>query len=101
MTERKARTGARFASEKQVLRCAQNDSQKSNGKDKSNGNSNSNSKGRSRFPSGMTTRKAKARAKMHGSLHYSLLLIQGRLHLHTHGFHQGFAGLKGLRVERG
>jgi hypothetical protein len=28
MTERKARTGARFAREKQVLRCAQNDNSK-------------------------------------------------------------------------
>jgi ribosomal protein L19E len=33
----KARTGARYASEKQVLRCAQNDNQISKGK--SNGNS--------------------------------------------------------------
>ena len=36
MTERKARTDARFAREKQVLRCAQNDNQKSNGNCKSN-----------------------------------------------------------------
>jgi hypothetical protein len=28
MTERKARTGARYAREKQVLRCAQNDNSK-------------------------------------------------------------------------
>jgi hypothetical protein len=40
------RTGARYAREKQVLRCAQNDNQKSksndNDKGKSNGNGNSN-----------------------------------------------------------
>jgi hypothetical protein len=34
-----ARTGARFAREKQVPRCARNDSQKSKSKSKSNGKS--------------------------------------------------------------
>jgi hypothetical protein len=37
MTERKARTGARYAREKQVLRCAQNDNQKGKGNCKSSG----------------------------------------------------------------
>jgi hypothetical protein len=37
MTERTARTGARFAREKQVPRCARNDSQKSKSKSKSKG----------------------------------------------------------------
>jgi hypothetical protein len=37
MTERKARTGARFAREKQVLRCAQNDNQKVKGKSNGSG----------------------------------------------------------------
>jgi hypothetical protein len=49
MRREKAGTGARYASEKRVLRCAQNDNQKG--------------KCRSRFPSGMTERKAKAKAK--------------------------------------
>jgi hypothetical protein len=35
MTERKARTGARCAREKQVPRCARNDNQKGKGKGKS------------------------------------------------------------------
>ena len=37
MTERTARTGARYAREKQVLRCAQNDNQNGNGNGKCKG----------------------------------------------------------------
>jgi hypothetical protein len=48
-----ARTGARYAREKQVPRCARDDSQKSKRKRKNN----------SRFPAGMTERKAKATTK--------------------------------------
>ena len=55
MTERKARTGARYAREKQVLRCAQNDNSKGNGngngKGKSKGKSKSKSKGKSKSKS--------------------------------------------------
>jgi hypothetical protein len=54
MTERKARTGARFAREKQVLRCAQNDNQKGKGKGKGKGKSNS--KGKSQCRDLSTTR---------------------------------------------
>jgi hypothetical protein len=47
MTEREARTGARFAREKQVLRCAQNDNQKGKGKGKGKGKSKGKSKSKS------------------------------------------------------
>jgi hypothetical protein len=53
MTEREARTGARFAREKQVLRCAQNDNK--------NSNSNSNSKSKA-------TATARARARSKGAV---------------------------------
>ena len=46
MTEREARTGARYAREKQVLRCAQNDNQKGKGKGKSKSKSKSKGKGK-------------------------------------------------------
>ena len=71
MTERKTRTGARYASEKQVLRCAQNDNQKCND------NYNCNCKIMKQIPFGNDRKKSKGNCKnnskggMQGSLHYA------------------------------
>ncbi|HEY5211701.1 MAG TPA: hypothetical protein VIJ38_01620, partial [Acidobacteriaceae bacterium] len=67
MTARKARarTGARFASEKQVPRCARNDRQKDkgNGKGKGNGNGNGNGDGKSSGQCGGPSLRSRMTAK--------------------------------------
>ncbi len=54
------RAGARFAREKQVPRCARNDSQKGKGNDKGKGNSKGKGNNKRRLPAGMTNKRATA-----------------------------------------